>query len=52
MPGALPPLSYVFMAQCLIKYTYNLTVLYDILCVELRHRCNFKICIMIIIVPV
>jgi hypothetical protein len=27
MPRALPPLSYVFMAQCLIKYTYNWTVL-------------------------
>jgi len=27
MPGAISPLSYVFMAQCLIKYTYNLTVL-------------------------
>jgi hypothetical protein len=27
MPGAIPPLSYVFIALCLIQYTYNLTVL-------------------------
>ena len=26
LPGAIPPLSCIFMAQCLIKYKYNLIV--------------------------